>query len=43
MSDVYIPPDYGFEPDISGMEYSFEEMDRLRKKLIIYYLNLKTQ
>ena len=32
MNDVYVPPNYDFEPDISGMEYNFEEMDRLCKE-----------
>jgi hypothetical protein len=32
MNDVYVTPNYDFEPDISGMEYNFEEMDRLCKE-----------
>ena len=32
MSDAYIPPNYGFEPDITKMEYEFEEISRLCKE-----------
>ena len=30
--NVYIPPDYAFELDINGLEYNFEEMNRLCKE-----------
>ena len=32
LNNAYIPPDYTFEPDITGMEYNFEEISRLCKE-----------
>jgi hypothetical protein len=32
LSNAYVPPDYAFVPDITGMEYNFDEISRLCKE-----------
>jgi hypothetical protein len=32
IGNIVIPPDFAFEPDLSGMEYDFSEIDRLCKE-----------